>query len=405
VNRTLLVALLLVLPFALAKSFAQEEPAFDDRLLTYLSSTVPEQQQKAEKIIQACAVEFYEHLEKKLPDLKSTGRERLLRILAATEHERRIPLCMKVLSNGDARRAERILASTALRQVEGDKLLQRIEEQLVAPDLAPYNRMQLCSLLGTLSSARAQGVAEKLLEGATPGSLAGFAAEDAALRSTLDSTFAQPAWARYQERHTDAPKVTLRALQSALDDLALPRAADRAAAEEKLRELIGNDERVLLALCRSHWPERAGFALRRLKTDPPRRLQVATHVVVLDLALTGEQAVALLAMELGIASRPPTASEMEDVRQSVSRDAIARIEAILEAMGHRGDLAELRLKNERLVAKLRPLLLRRGPADDEVRAVQAELQGVRQRLDVLEKAWELGWRREFETEILSPRSN
>jgi hypothetical protein len=127
--------------------------------------------------------------------------------------------------------------------------------------------------------------------------------------------------------------------------------------------------------------------------------------VVLDLALTGEQAVALLAMELGIASRPPTAGEMEDLRQAVSRDAVARIEAILEVMGHRGDLAELRLKNERLVAKLRPLLLRRGPADDEVRALQAELQNVRLRLDVLEKAWELGWRREFESEILSPRSN
>jgi hypothetical protein len=405
VNRTRLLALLLVLPFALAKSYAQEEPEFDDRLLTYLSSTVPEQQQKAERIIQGCAVEFYEHLEKKLPDLKSTGRERLLRILAATEHERRIPLCMKVLSNGDSRRAERILASSALRQVDSDKLLIRIEEQLATPDLAAYNRMQLCTLLGALSSARAQGIAEKLLEDAAPGSLTAFATEDAALRSTLDSTFAQPAWSRYQERHADAPKSTLRGLQSALDDLALPRAADRAAAEEKLRELIGNDERVLLALCRSRWPERAAFALRRLKVEPPRRLQVAAHVVVLDLALTGEQAVALLAMELGIASRPPTAAEMEDLRQAVSRDAVARIEAILEVMGHRGDLAELRLKNERLVAKLRPLLLRRGPADDEVRALQAELQNVRLRLDVLEKAWELGWRREFESEILSPRSN
>jgi hypothetical protein len=40
-----------------------------------------------------------------------------------------------------------------------------------------------------------------------------------------------------------------------------------------------------------------------------------------------------------------------------------------------------------------------------VRALQAELQNVRLRLDVLEKAWELGWRREFESEILSPRSN
>ncbi len=404
-SRLRILALLIALPFALADNFAQDEPEFDDRLLTYLSSTVPEQQQKAEKIIQGCAAEFYEHLEKKLPELKSTGRERLLRILAATEHERRIPLCMKVLSNGDARRAERILASGALRQVDSDKLLPRIEEQLAAPDLAPYNRMQLCGLLGALTSARAQGVAEKLLEEAKPGSLAAFAAEDAALRSTLDSTFAQPAWARYQERHADAPKITLRGLQGALDDLALPRAADRVAAEEKLAELIGADERVLLALCRSRWPERAAFALRRLKTEPPRRLQVATHVVVLDLALTGEQAVALLAMELGIASRPPTAAEMEDLRQAVSRDAIARIEAILEVMGHRGDLADLRLKNERLVAKLRPLLLRRGPADDEVRALQAELQNVRLRLDVLEKAWEQGWRREFESEILSPRSN
>jgi hypothetical protein len=53
----------LVLPFALAKSYAQEEPEFDDRLLTYLSSTVPEQQQKDDRIIQGCAVEFYEHLE------------------------------------------------------------------------------------------------------------------------------------------------------------------------------------------------------------------------------------------------------------------------------------------------------------------------------------------------------
>ncbi len=403
--RTAAVALaLLSVPAALAQD---DEPSLQRVLAAvgYLSSSVPEHQTKAEALVRANAARFYETLEQQLPQMRDTGRVKLLQVLSETEHERRIPLCMQILGTGDARRTERILAFRALRGVDGDKLLQNIEQRLESDELTPYLQMQLCALLGTLTSARAQGVAESLLDRAKPASLEAFAAEDAALRSTLDSLFAQPAWSRYQERHSGAPSVTLKTLQEAMDRLALPGAPDRALAETRLIGMIGGDERLLLAMCRSRWPERAAFALRRLQAEPPRRLALAAQLVMLDIATTGEQTLALLAMDVGIAARPPTGDELVQLRRYASTDAMARLEAIMESMKTRGDLAALRLQNERLTARLRPLLLRRGPADDETAETQNELRAVRQRLEGLERAWEQGWRTEFESEILSPRSN
>jgi hypothetical protein len=386
---------------------ADEEPSLErlKAVLPYLASHVPEQQRQAEELLQSGAAAHYAELEKSLTDMQGVGRERLFSILAATEHERRIPLCMRVLRDRDARRNERMAAMQALASVNGDTLLLQIEHGLAEADIGDYQRMQLCALLGTLPSARAQGVAEQILQRAEAGSLLAFAAEEAALRSTLDSPFAQPAWSRYQERHPQAPRAALRELQAIMDDLALPSAPERAAAEERLNAIIRRDERVLLALCRSRWPERAAFALRRLKAEPPRELQLAAQMVMLELAGTGEQTVALLAMDVGIAGRPPTAEELEQLRPVTSAHAIARLESILEAMTRGGDLAELRLQNEKLSAKVRPLLLRLGPMDPEVRALRQELAGVRQRLSALEKIWADGWRREFEAEILSARSN
>ncbi|MBK8207838.1 MAG: hypothetical protein IPK87_13770 [Planctomycetes bacterium] len=373
--------------------------------LPYLSSSVPEQQLNAEQLVEQGASAHYEALEKALPGVRRPGRERLLRILADTDHARRIPMCTGMLCDRDAQRTERMIAWRALQKVRAEDLLKEIEQRLAAAPLDPYATMQLCALLGTLASARAQGVAEKLLEEAAAGSLAAFAAEDAALRSIFASSFAQPAWSRYQTRRAGAPKATLRELQDALDELALPRASDRAAADARLGELIGRDERVLLALARSPWVERAAFALRRLKADPPKELALAAQVVMLDLATTGEQTVALLAIDVGIAGRPPTADELAELRPVTGGDAIARLQAILEAMTEGGDLAGLRERNVRLSARLRPLLLRRGPMDAEARQLAAELQDVRRRLTALEQTWEQGWRREFQTDILSSRGN
>jgi len=81
-------------------------------------------------------------------------------------------------------------------------------------------------------------------------------------------------------------------------------------------------------------------------------------------------------------------------------DTVARVESIMQGLGRRGNLAELRKQHARISAELRPLLLRRGALDDEARAVMRQLQGVRRQLDGLESLWRAGWKREFETEVL-----
>lgn len=412
----LTIVLLAVIAFAVLGSvLAQDDPPPQpaaesapgwqtlQAVLPYLSSRVPEQRLQAERLVERGAREHFEKLVEEMPAQPRRGREVLLRVLAHTEHEGRVRLCLDTLCNRESRRAERTIASRGLKSADQDKLLALIEQRLAEPELELFQRIECCNLLGTLSSARGQGVAEQVLAVAEPGSLLAFAAEDAVLRSTIASPFAQPAWSRYQDRRPQAPRLALRQLQDALDELALPRAVDRAAAELQLGELVGKDVLVLLALARSPWPERATFALNQLKRLKGTDLALATQAVMLDVVMTGEQTVALLAMDVAIAGTPPSDADMEKLRPVISVDSEARLEAILEGMGRNTDLAELRATNRALEAKLRPLLQRRGPADSEVLAMFDQLQSVRAQLDQVEALWAGGWRREFEAEILGTR--
>lgn len=392
----ILTAMLLALP-ATAEEDTQLRVM---RALPYLTSPVPEQQQRAENLIRLQAHAYFLELEAALEEMHGEGRARLLRILVATEHERRVPLCVDMLTARDSGRDGRMHAWRALRSVDSSLLLGELERRLDAGSDNPFARMQLFSLLGTISSPRAQSLAERALQNAKPGTMDAFAAEDSLLRGILASPLAQPAFSRYQERYPAAPRVTLRQLQQALDDLAQPVAADRSAAETRLAAMIGGDARLLLALARSPWPERAAFALRRLKSEVPRQLQTAAQSVLVHLLETSSQIDALLALEVLIASRPPTAAEFEALRPLAGSRAISRIESILESMAAGGDLGELRLRNEQLSAKLRPLLLLRGPMDAEVQRLSRELHDSRRRLHALEQTWEKGWRREFEARIL-----
>jgi hypothetical protein len=375
------------------------------RALPYLSSTVPEQQRRAEALIQAHATERFEILENALPGLDSVARQRLLAILVRSDHDRRTALCVRVLTNADASRAERSVTWRALRSLPRDALLEKFEARLAEPEPEPFERAQLIAMLGVIPSARAQSVGETIMAGLEHDSLQRFLAEDAVLRSALDSSFAQPAWARYQERHAAAPRVTLRELQGALDELARPSATERARAEEHLTAMIGRDVRLLLALARSPWPERAGYALTRLKAEPPQQLALPALAVLLDAVTTATEPVALLAVDAAVAMRPPTAEEMAELRTVSTSRAMTSLQAIVESLARLGDLAELRAHNQRLTARLRPLLLRRGPMDAEVRQKSDELQRVRARLEALEDEWREGWRRVFEADILEPGSN
>jgi len=388
-----------------AQDDAEAAPPWDriQAVLPYLSSQVPEHRLQAERIVESGADKHFDALVKTLPELRRPGREVLLRVLAGTQHEGRVLLCLETLCNRESRRAERTIASRALKDADPDKLLRLIEERLAIPELDQFQRSECCTLLGMLATARSQGVAESLLAGVGDDVLLAFAAEDAVLRSTIEAPFAQPAWARYQQRRPKAPAVTLREFQDALDDLAQPRAADRALAELRLMEIVGDDTRVLLALARSPWPERAAFALKRLAKLQESELQLAVQAVMLDLVMTSEQTIALMAMDVAIAGTPPTDSDMQILRPIISVDSEARIEAILEGMGRSTDLADLRSRNRRLEARLRPLLQRRGAFDAEVRRMMTELAGVRAELADVEAKWEGGWRREFEFEILGIR--
>lgn len=383
-------------------AFAADEPTLERVMaaLPYLSSTVPEQQQQAESIIESGAEAWFTELVKALPEQPRTGREVLLRVLANTGHVARIELCVETLCNRDSRRAERIIASRALAGVAAENLLPLVEGRLQSEETSHYQRVQACALLGEIASARAQGVAEALLASSEAGGLLAFAAEDAALRSIIDSAFAQPAWARYQSRHEDAPRCTLRELQDALDDLALPSAIERVIAELRAEALINGDARVFLALARSRWPERSMFGLKMLKRHGDARYQLATQAVMLDLVMTGEQTIALMAMEVAIAGAPPTDSEMLVLRGVISTDSEQRLEAILEGMGRGTDLAALRLSYRRLEARLRPMLLRRGAFDPEVRRLITAFEISRTSLEQVEALWSGGWRTEFESEIL-----
>jgi hypothetical protein len=69
-------------------------------------------------------------------------------------------------------------------------------------------------------------------------------------------------------------------------------------------------------------------------------------------------------------------------------------------MGRGTDLAALRLRYRRLEARLRPLLLRRGAFDPEVRRLITAFEISRSSLEQVEALWSGGWRTEFESEIL-----
>jgi hypothetical protein len=403
----LLIALALIATIGTAQDPPAEKPAPTwDRVqavLSYLSSSVPEHRLQAERLVESGAEAHFDRLVEAMPGLPRTGREVLLRILAETSHEGRVLLCLETLCDRNSRRAERTIASRALSGADPDKLLALIEVRLAQPELDIYQRVQCCTLLGTIATARAQGVAEDQLGKVSNQELLAFAAEDAVLRSTIAAAFAQPAWARYQQRRAEAPQVTLRELQDALDQLALPRATDRALAELALAEMLADDTRVLLALARSPWSERAAFALKRLEKLEMTELGMAAQAVMLDLVMTSDTTIALMAMDVAIAGAPPTDSDMQVLRPVISVDSEARLESILEGMGRSSDLADLRSRNRKLEARLRPLLQRRSGFDAEVRSLLTELQGVRAELQQVEAQWEGGWRREFETEILGIR--
>lgn len=79
---------------------------------------------------------------------------------------------------------------------------------------------------------------------------------------------------------------------------------------------------------------------------------------------------------------------------------MSRLEAVLEGLTSAGNLAELRAQRGRVEAELVPLLRRFGPAHGEVQDLTGRLEEIGRSLDSLERVWRLGWRREFETDIL-----
>jgi hypothetical protein len=375
-----------------------------DALLSYLGSPAPEQRNRAEKLLAAAAANNFETLVERLSIQPPRSRELLLKILVSTNVPARVPLCVNTLCRQDARRRERLYATEALRSVEQSRVLAALKERLAAPALSDYERVQCYRSLGELTLPEAQAFAEKERDAATPESLIAFFAEDALLRSTLASDFAQPAWSRYQRRHKDAPKPELRVISSGLGDLAQPAAVDRAEAEYALADMIGSDPRVWLALSRSIEPERAALALAVLRRRAMGIYALATQAVMLDLVTTGEKMTALLAVDVAVAGAPPAPEDLKKLRPVVSGEAMGRLEAVLEGLTAAGNLAELRSQRARVEAELVPLLRRFGPGNDETRDLMAQLAEIGAKLDGLERVWRRGWRREFEADILGLKS-
>jgi hypothetical protein len=371
-----------------------------DSLLKYLGSPVPEQRNRAEKLLAAAAANNFQTLVERMPEQQPRGRELLLKILVNTDVPARVPLCINTLCRQDARRRERLYATEALRSVEQTLTISSLKERLAAPKLSDYERVQCYRILGELTLAEAQSLAEKERDAATPDSLVAFFAEDALLRSTLASDFAQPAWSRYQRRHKDAPKPELRVISAALADLAQPAAIDRAEAEYALADMVGQDPRVWLALARSIEPERAALALAVLRRRAMGVYTLATQAVMLDLVTTGEKTTALLAVDVAVAGAPPGPDDLAKLRPVTSGEAMGRLEAVLEGLTAAGNLADLRAQRSRVEAELVPLLRRFGPGNDEARDLMAQLSDIGAQLDGLERVWRRGWRREFEADIL-----
>lgn len=379
----------------------REEPPEDlDALLGYLSSTVPEHRNRAERLIGEIASARFLSLVDRLSAQPPRGRELLLKILVNTDRPERVTLCVNTLCRQDARRRERLYATEALRQVEQAQVLSTLKQRLSAGSLPEYEKVQCYRVLGELTLPEAQSFAEKERDAAPPEGLLAFFAEDALLRSVLASDFSQPAWSRYQRRHKDAPKVDLKSIAGALADLAQPAAVDRAEAEFALHDMLGSDPRVWLALARSIEPERAAFALTVLRRRTMGSYALVEQAVMLDLVTTGEKTTALLAVDVAVAGAPPAPDDMKRMRPLVSVEAIGRLEAVLEGLTAAGNLAELRTQRSRLESELTPLLRRFGPAHGEVRHLMEQVAGIGERLEYLERVWRRGWRQEFEADIL-----
>ncbi len=381
---------------------SKEAPTFDEleALLFYLAGEAPEQRLAAEQRLRLGAKEHFDKLVELLPEQPLRGRELLLNMLVNTDAPNRVKLCVNTLCRQDAGRRERLSATAALRTVEEPRVLAAVKDRLAVAGLSTYERVQCCRVLGELTLNEAQQIAEAQRASAESDSLPEFFAEDALLRSILSSEFSQPAWSRYQRRRKEAPQVELRVIHGALVDLAQPSAMERAQAELNLAEMLGSDPRVLLALSRSTQPERAAFALAVLRRRPMGLFALATQAVMLDLVTSGEQMTALLAVDVAVAGAPPTPADLTRLRPVVSADAMSRLEAVLEGLTSAGNLAELRAQRGRVEAELVPLLRRFGPAHGEVQDLTGRLEEIGRSLDSLERVWRLGWRREFETDIL-----
>ncbi len=383
------------------------EPKSEDleELLEYLGSPVPEHRNRAEKLLAAAAANNFQMLVEHMPQQPPRGRELLLKILVNTDVPARVPLCVNTLCRQDARRRERLYATEALRNVEQHRVLVSLKERLGATSISAYERVQCYRILGELTLPDSQALAEKERDAASSEGLVMFFAEDALLRSTLASDFAQPAWSRYQRRHKDAPKPELRVISAALADLAQPAAVDRAEAEYALVDMLGQDPRIWLALARSIEPERAALALSVLRRKAMGTYAPATQAVMLDLVTTGEKMTALLAVDVAVAGTPPAPDDLRKLRPVVSGEAMGRLEAVLEGLTAAGNLGELRAQRARLEAELVPLLRRFGPGNDEARDLMGQLTEIGAKLDSLERVWRRGWRREFEADILGLRGN
>ncbi|MCQ3951014.1 MAG: hypothetical protein DPW14_14505 [Planctomycetes bacterium] len=384
------------------KAASAEIPGEDELepLLAYLNSDIPEQRNSAEARLRLGAARHFERLVELLNGQRPRGRELLLAILVQTEAPGRVRLCVDTLCRQDARRRERISAAAALRTLEEPRVLEAVKARLAQGNLSAYERVQCYRALGELALPEAQQLAEREREAAPPDSLVQFFAEDALLRSLLAAEVSQPAWTRYQRRRKEAPQVELRVLHAALSELAQPGAMDRTLAEMHLAEMLKGDSRLLLALARSPLPERATFALSVLRRRAMGSLAAATQAVMLDLVTSGEQMTALLAVDVAVSGTPPDAAGLGELRPVVSAEAMTRLEAVLEGLAAAGDLAELRARCARIEVELVPLLRRMGPADGEVRELMKRLDEVNGKLQELELVWRLGWRREFESEIL-----
>ncbi|MBK8146615.1 MAG: hypothetical protein IPK62_17310, partial [Bacteroidetes bacterium] len=274
---------------------AQEEPkgppstARALAALPYLSSTVPEQRVKAEKILEAAAPGSFDKLVEELPRQSRQGREILLRILANTSHG---GAGATVSGHPDppgspAREARDCRSRPGINRHQpaaGHPAGKAAPEGAEA-----YARSQCQILLGHIPGARAQGANRAILLEAKDSPMESARLEVALLRSILQSGASEPAWTRWQRRRPEGPRCTLRELRDALAALARPTALERLEAEARLAELVQGNVLVLLAMAGSSYAERAAFGLGAVRRVVPESMQLSTLAAMLDLVSSAEQ--------------------------------------------------------------------------------------------------------------------